>query len=636
MKQYLALCVAVLLMGHILAQDTTNTLDPVTITAGIQPILASQTGRNMLVLDGRQFDKLPVNSLDELLRYVPGIEVQARGPMGAQSDIIIRGGTFQQVLIILDGIKLNDPLTGHFNSYIPIAPAEIDRIEVLKGAASAIYGTEAVGGVVHIITKSFGRTTKKHTANAQVMAGEYGLLNVQAGGTYAGPKSMISAGVLSNHATGQPQRGTRGFFDLTTASASWSTALNTKWTLAARLAYDRRSFAAQNFYTSFASDTATETVKTWWNHAQASYKTNKLNWQTSVGYKAVDDNYKFNRALTPNQNNSSVLQMLSTLDVKWGKTGTLTVGGQYVQKEIQSNDRGNHAVWQNGIFAIWHQQVGKLLYINPALRFDYNSRSGGQWVPQLNVAYHLKPVQLRGSVGRTIRDADFTERFNNYNRTGLRSGSIGNPDLTAETAWNWELGADWRLGNAFKLATTFFERQQRNLIDFVTTPYANMPRQQNLVPGGLYALASNIGAVQSRGLEADLQWHKLFGNGHSLQANLGLLWLKSQLPSGKEPGFYISSHARFLTNWSVVYKYKWLIMSLNGVYKTRAERAATSPLILPVSPRYMVANARVETRIKTKIGLFLQVDNVGNVRYSDILGSVMPRRWAMAGLKWGF
>jgi iron complex outermembrane receptor protein len=636
MTKFVVLCV-MLFIGVIgIAQDTASTLNPVTVTAGIQPILASRTGRNLLVIAGAELAKLPVNSIDELLRYVPGVEVQARGPMGAQSDIIIRGGTFQQVLVILDGIKLNDPLTGHFNSYIPIAPAEIERIEVLKGAASAVYGTEAIGGVIHIITKGFGRTAKKHTANAQLVAGEFGLVNMQAGGTYVTPKTTISGGLLSNHASGQPQRGINGYFDLTTASLSFSTLLAPKWTLAARSAYDYRRFAAQNFYTSFASDTATETVKTWWNHVQATYKTERLTWQTSVGYKAVDDYYKFNSGLTPNENKSNVLQLLSTADVKLSKASTLTLGGQYIQKRIKSNDRGNHQVWQNGIFAILHQQIGEHFYIDPALRFDYNSRSGAQWVPQLNAAYDLKLVQLRGSIGRTIRDADFTERFNNYNRIGLRSGSIGNPDLVSETSWSWELGADLRLGNELKVAATYFQRDQRNLIDFVTTAYANMPRQENLVPGGTYALASNIGAVQSRGFETDVQWQKVFSASHNLNVKLGLLWLKSQLPSGAEPGFYISSHAKFLTNFSAVYQYKWVILSLNGLYKTRTERKAASPVILSVSPSYVVVNARAEVRIKTQFGLFVQVDNVGDVRYSDILGSVMPKRWLMGGVKWGF
>lgn len=96
-------------------------LDPVTITASLQPVSASATGRNILVIKGDQFSKLPVHSIDELLRYLPGIEVQMRGPMGAQSDLVLRGRTFQQVLVIIDGIRINDPNTGHFNSNCSIS-----------------------------------------------------------------------------------------------------------------------------------------------------------------------------------------------------------------------------------------------------------------------------------------------------------------------------------------------------------------------------------------------------------------------------------------------------------------------------------------------------------------------------------
>jgi iron complex outermembrane receptor protein len=164
-----------------MAQETD--LDPVTVSASLNPMRASQTGRNLVVIRGEKLAALPVHSIDELLRYVPGVEVQARGPFGAQSNIIIRGGTFQQVLVIVDGVRVNDPNTGHFTSYIPIAPAEIDRIEVLKGASSAIYGSEAVGGVVNIITKTFAARAGVATTQitGQLTAGEYNLLSANAG-----------------------------------------------------------------------------------------------------------------------------------------------------------------------------------------------------------------------------------------------------------------------------------------------------------------------------------------------------------------------------------------------------------------------------------------------------------------------
>ena len=95
-------------------------LDPVTVTASINPLKASQTGRNLIVIGGNRFAQLPVHSLDELLRYLAGIELQARGPFGSQSDITLRGGTFQQVLVIVDGVRVNDANTGHFTANILI------------------------------------------------------------------------------------------------------------------------------------------------------------------------------------------------------------------------------------------------------------------------------------------------------------------------------------------------------------------------------------------------------------------------------------------------------------------------------------------------------------------------------------
>ncbi|MGZ5285618.1 MAG: TonB-dependent receptor, partial [Flavisolibacter sp.] len=97
------------LLGSILctslnAQDPD--LDPVTITTSSTPEKTSRSGRNLFVIQGERFNDLPIQSIDELLRYLPGIEMQSRGPMGAQSDIVIRGGTFQQVLVILDGLRL--------------------------------------------------------------------------------------------------------------------------------------------------------------------------------------------------------------------------------------------------------------------------------------------------------------------------------------------------------------------------------------------------------------------------------------------------------------------------------------------------------------------------------------------------
>lgn len=610
-------------------------LDPITITASLTPVSASKTGRNILIIKGDVLQKLSVQSIDELLRYVPGVEVQSRGPMGAQGDITIRGGTFQQVLVILDGIRLNDPLTGHFNSYIPIAPAEIDRIEILKGASSAIYGTEAVGGVVHIISKTFAakKQNNGHKINAQLTAGDFGLFNTQAGISMHQKNTTASVGVLTNNAKGQTLRGTKGYFNLTTVSASVKQQLNENTSVAYRFGYDDRDFNAQNFYTTFLSDTATEAVVSRWHHLKLQHQKNKHRFSFDAGYKQADDVYRFRKAVSPNVNNSSLLQALAVHDYSINDKSTITSGVQFISRKITSNDRGNHEVSNAGAFVVLNQKIGENFQLNPALRVDWNERSGWELIPQLNASYRIESILFRGSLGRTTRDADFTERFNNYQRNPVPSGQrMGNPDLTSETSFSYEFGADYFITPSLKISTTWFERFQDDLIDYVTTPYASMPRQVNLTPGGTYLLASNINKVNTTGIETDVQYTHKFSDDHSLAGGLGFIWMRSR-SSDTVPSLYVSNHARELINFNVIYRYKKLGFSVNGLYKNRRAQTIAAPFV-PISKDYFLLNARLDIfLVKDKLAVFAQADNVFNKRYSDILGSYMPQRWVMGGVK---
>ena len=116
------ICISLFFVTGVSYSQDTITLDPVSISASLKPINVSKTGRNIVIIKGEEFNKLPIHSIDELLRYLPGIEVQSRGPMGSQSDIVIRGGTFQQVLVVLDGLRLTDPYSGSFTGLFPFAP----------------------------------------------------------------------------------------------------------------------------------------------------------------------------------------------------------------------------------------------------------------------------------------------------------------------------------------------------------------------------------------------------------------------------------------------------------------------------------------------------------------------------------
>jgi iron complex outermembrane receptor protein len=623
---------ALLISVPLSAQEKEVELDPVTITSSLSSVASSKTGRNIIVIKGDAFLKLPVHSIDDLLRYVPGVEVQARGPMGAQSDIVLRGGTFQQVLVIVDGIRINDPLTGHFNSYIPIAPSEIERIEILKGASSAVYGSDAVGGVIHVITKSFAtQTTPKKEAYGQVTGGEYGLVNVNAGGFYSNGKTALGLGALSNNSDGQIQRGTRGFFNLNTASVSLSHQLNKAFQIAFRSSFDDRKFAAQNFYTTFASDTADEKVQSFWNQLRLTYQQASNKFSLNFGYKALDDKYKFNTASLPNHNKAKIFQALSVYEHKFSDNASITGGVQFFDRSIKSNDRGNHHVKQIGGFAIWQQFIDAFT-ISPSLRLDWDEKAGTELIPQINASYRENKILFRGSAGKTIRHADFTERYNNYNKTLVTSGRIGNPDLSAERSFSYELGADFFAAQNLKVSATYFQRNHDDLIDYVTTPYANMPRKTNLSPTGTYALAKNITEVNTKGFETDIQLIKEFKNQQRLYTTVGFTWLESK-SSEATPSFYVSSHARLLTNFSIIYNVSRFSIGINGLYKNRTPQFS-SPIKATVTKDYFLLNAKAEGfLIKQKLSLFVEVDNVFDRTYSDLLGTPMPGRWVMGGLK---
>ncbi|MBS1753552.1 MAG: TonB-dependent receptor [Ferruginibacter sp.] len=619
------------------AQQKEINLDPVTISTSLKPIPVSRSGRNITTISGDYFDKLPVYSIDELLRYLPGVEVQMRGPAGSQSDIVLRGGTFQQVLVILDGLRLNDPNTGHFNSYIPIAPAEIEKVEILKGAASAIYGSDAVGGVILVTTKTFaakqGKTKKQF--GLQGTGGQYGLWLINSGGLYQNRNTAIAGGFLSNNSTGQLQRGTRGYFNNNTVSISASHHFNKNWQLSLRSAYDSRDFAVQNFYTTYISDTAKEKVQSFWNQLNLTFQKAKNRFILDAGYKNVKDQYAYNTGSTPNKNISELVQFTSRYEHDFSKHTGLTTGIQFQNKRIRSNDRGDHNLSQYAAFIILNQDFAEKLFLTPAIRVDHTEQSGTQFVPQMNLSYKIKNIQLRAGAGKTIREANFTEQYNNYNKALVTSGSIGNPGLQAECSFSYEAGIDFFLKNMLKISSGFFRREQSRLIDWVTTPYSQMPRKENLSPAGTYALATNIASVNTSGFETDLQFQRSLPHQQRVMANTGFLWLDSKTTNGIQ-SFYISSHAKFLVNFNAEYSNKRFSLSASGIYKNRKPQEAAAINAQEDANCFMLNTKLAVFLWHQKLSLFMELDNVFDNTCGDLLGAQLPGRWFMSGLKFQF
>jgi len=116
----------------------------------------SQSARNVSVITAEMIKQMPVTTVQEALQYISGVDLRQRGPFGAQGDLTIMGSTFEQVLVLVNGIPMRDPQTGHNQMNLPVSLNQIAQIEVLMGSASRIYGANAMAGAINIVTKNPG------------------------------------------------------------------------------------------------------------------------------------------------------------------------------------------------------------------------------------------------------------------------------------------------------------------------------------------------------------------------------------------------------------------------------------------------------------------------------------------------
>lgn len=269
-------------------------LEEVEITGSRVPLTVSQAARIVTVLDREAIAAAPVQSINDLLKYAAGVDVRQRGDMGVQTDISIRGGTFDQITILLNGINICDPQTGHNAADFPVELSEIERIEVLEGPAGRVYGTSSLVGVINIVT----RTAKDNGAEVFADGGSYGYFK---GGAIV---SHVKNG-LSNQVSGSYSR-SDGF------SRSKAGNLNADFNYA-RLFYQGRyendrvavrwhagftnkDYGANTFYSTL-SDEQFEHVRKYYTAVQAETKGDVYHFKPSVYWNRSDDRFEFYRGM---------------------------------------------------------------------------------------------------------------------------------------------------------------------------------------------------------------------------------------------------------------------------------------------------------------------------------------------------
>ena len=156
-----------------LTTDKEATLDDVEVTGSRAPLALGQAARMVTVLSREDIQAAPVQSINDLLKMAVGVDVRQRGPIGAQTDVGIRGGTSEQITILLNGINICDPQTGHNAFDLPCDISDIERIEVLEGPAGRVYGTSSLMGAINIVTKD----DRSKMAEVRVEGGSFGYLS---------------------------------------------------------------------------------------------------------------------------------------------------------------------------------------------------------------------------------------------------------------------------------------------------------------------------------------------------------------------------------------------------------------------------------------------------------------------------
>lgn len=624
-------------------------LDTLVVETTRIPLRVNETGRSINILTKEQIQLLPATTFYELLQTICGVEIQSRGGFGVQGDILMRGSTFSQVLVLIDGMKINDPLTGHFNCYIPVSNMEIERIEILKGAGASMYGPDAVGGVINVITKGFDSLKNGTTSSGSINYGDNNLVSSTSSIFHKSDKLYFGLGASLNQSLGDSilpvavndstiLEGYRNYFDIKNISLSTGFKINDLWELKVRSSILYSDFNARYFYTNSVYDKSTEITTNWFNRLQLLRKTNSGSiLDINASYKKSNDEFIFSPDF-PSTNIHTMEFINFTINNFKEINDKLIVktGFQTDLRKIESNDRGNHSDYHFGGYLMGVYKSNNLVLTTIA-REDFDENYGFEFCPQLSASYSMNNIILRASAGKSIRAADYTERYVSNNIIDLTpERNLGNPNLMAERGWSEEIGINYYPFKNTLLKATIFSRQSGNIIDYVLTnesEIGSVSEIGSLYTGKDYFFAKNIKDVFVNGFELELNTKYLLSENSDINWQMGYTYTSI---SNDNLGIYLSSFAKHLLNTQLILNYNSFQFSISGLYKERTTQAAES-ISSELENSFDLLNARVGYGLMdNKLSFNVQILNLFDKEYQNILGAKMPGRWIMGGINWTF
>jgi iron complex outermembrane receptor protein len=493
------------------------------------------------------------------------------------------------VLVLIDGMRFNDPQTGHHNSDIPLSIQDIERIEVLYGPGSSLHGGDALAGTINLITRNDASTV------GIASIGEYGLVSGAASVGLSRRQTRTHVSFWGNRSSGF-EFGR----DFRTAGFSVRSALGSGTQLGAH--FVDRDFGANGFYGPSPSREWTNTTLVNLSHRVSL----RSGWDLVVrgAYRSHGDHFLWdsNRpGFAENRHRSHGLVGHGSLHWNASETLRLSFGAEGGLDWIRSSSLGDHAYSRQSLFIEMESKLTPRAVIYPGLRYDRYTHFGDAFSPSLSGAVWIsETIKLGASAGRAYRIPSFTELF--YRDPNHEASTI----LEPETSLGIESGLDWYLAPNWVSSLTIFNRRETGAIDWVRESETQRWR------------STNIHSLSTTGAELDIN-RVVRGWG---TVGVAYTYLQSRTDELQLQSKYVLDYARHsISARGAMTLPAGFSVGCRADYRVRNEGAS-----------YFVLDGKIARRFRY-LAPFLEVSNALDADYQEIRDVNMPGRWIRVGVE---
>lgn len=610
-------------------------LEEVSITGSRAPLTKSQAARMVTVLDRADIAQAPVQSINDLLKYAVGVDVRQRGPIGTQTDISIRGGTQDQVILLLNGINICDPQTGHNAMDLPIDLSEIVRIEVLEGPAGRIYGSSSLVGAINIVTRPAPATS----ADVTVEGGSYGYGKVSARANLrqGSWNNQVSAGYNRSDGYSRSKAGTLNT-DFSGSKAFYQgqyadNDVRIRW----HLGIADKGWGSSTFYASpkWQADDQYEHTTKLYSAIQAETYIGKLRLMPSIYWNQNYDRYEGYRnhpeKMKYNYNRTDIYGINLSSYFDWA-AGRTAFGAEIRNEDLMSGNLGEplsepHAIkGTNRDYTLGLNRTNISGYLEHNLLLEHLTVSAGlvavknTWsnmnmtiYPGIDVSYRPDTHwTLHASYNTSLRMPSFTEMYYKL------QGYAADPHLKPEEMQALETGVNFQY-SIFNVQCTLWHHRGRNMIDWIMdTSLGDEAVWQSV----------NHTKVNSIGLELGFNVQCPIFN---IQCNYSYIDQDKE----QEPNI-VSQYAleylrhKFVAN-ALFPLWKHLTLGLNFRWQDRVGQYTDFDGIVQDYLPYALVDARLSWQQK-KWKLYLEANNLFDKDYVDFGHVEEPGRWLIVGM----